>query len=144
MSQKTEALAKIYSAESRTAALDATKAFADTFAPFEKATAKITEDLEVHQGQFPLFVVGALTLSSMPQDRNDLGMPSRKSSHASHGPGMAKGSILYSPVPSRPSPISIILATRTEMPSWREINPHASYGTIVSEPPKLAENGGMM
>jgi hypothetical protein len=76
-------------------------------------------------------VVGALTLNSMPQDRNDLGMPSRKSSHASHGPGMAKGSTVYSPVPSRPSPISIILATRTEMPSWREINPLASYGTIV-------------
>jgi transposase-like protein len=42
-----EALAKIYGAESRTAALEATKVFADTFAPFEKATVKITEDLDV-------------------------------------------------------------------------------------------------
>jgi transposase-like protein len=42
-----EALAKIYGAESRTGALEATKVFADTFAPFEKATAKITEDLDV-------------------------------------------------------------------------------------------------
>jgi transposase-like protein len=42
-----EALAKIYGAESRTGALEAVKVFADTFAPFEKATVKITEDLDV-------------------------------------------------------------------------------------------------
>ena len=42
-----EALAKIYGAGSRTGALEAVKVFADTFAPFEKATAKITEDLDV-------------------------------------------------------------------------------------------------
>jgi len=33
--------------ESRTTALEAVKVFADTFAAFEKATAKITEDLDV-------------------------------------------------------------------------------------------------
>jgi transposase-like protein len=42
-----EALGAIYGAASRTAALEAVKVFADTFAPFEKATAKITEDLDV-------------------------------------------------------------------------------------------------
>jgi transposase-like protein len=42
-----EALGAIYGAASHTAALEAVKVFADTFAPFEKATAKITEDLDV-------------------------------------------------------------------------------------------------
>ena len=41
------ALAKIYGASSRTAALEAVKIFADTFAEFPKATAKITGDLDV-------------------------------------------------------------------------------------------------
>jgi hypothetical protein len=42
-----EALAQIYGAPLRTGPLEAVKVFADTFAPFEKATAKITEDLDV-------------------------------------------------------------------------------------------------
>jgi len=42
-----DALAKIYCASSRTAALEPTKVFADTFASFGRATAKITGDLDV-------------------------------------------------------------------------------------------------
>jgi len=42
-----EALKKIYAAHSRTAALEATKVFADTFRDFPKATTKITGDLDV-------------------------------------------------------------------------------------------------
>lgn len=45
--QAKTALARIYNAESRTDALVAAKSFADTFAEFEKATAKITDDLDV-------------------------------------------------------------------------------------------------
>ena len=41
------ALAQIYGASSRTAALGAVKVFADTFATFPKATTKITGDLDV-------------------------------------------------------------------------------------------------
>lgn len=42
-----EALKAIYSAESRTVALEATKRFADEFAAFPKATKKITGQLDV-------------------------------------------------------------------------------------------------
>jgi putative transposase len=42
-----DAIAKIYSAPSRADALEAVKAFADTFAKFGKATAKITGQLDV-------------------------------------------------------------------------------------------------
>ena len=42
-----EAQAKIYSAESRTGALEAVKGFADEFAAFEKANEKITGELDV-------------------------------------------------------------------------------------------------
>jgi putative transposase len=41
------ALAAIYGASSRTAALEAVKVFADTFASFPKAVLKITDDLDV-------------------------------------------------------------------------------------------------
>jgi transposase-like protein len=42
-----EALKKIYAADSRTTALEATKVFSDAFAEFPKATTKITNDLDV-------------------------------------------------------------------------------------------------
>jgi transposase-like protein len=44
--QAKAAIAAIYNAESRTDALIAAKSFADTFAQFPKATAKITNELD--------------------------------------------------------------------------------------------------
>ena len=45
--QAKDAIAKIYSAPSRTAALEAVKAYADEFGDFEKAVRKITGQLDV-------------------------------------------------------------------------------------------------
>lgn len=51
-----DALAAVYGADSRTAALTAAKSFADDFSAFPKATAKIVEDLDVRLAfyDFPL------------------------------------------------------------------------------------------
>jgi hypothetical protein len=41
------ALAKIYTADTRAAAIDASRAFAEQFSAYPKATAKVTDEVDV-------------------------------------------------------------------------------------------------
>ena len=73
-----EALKAIYSAESRTFALEAVKRFADEFAAFPKATKKITSQLDVVLAFFDYpSSTGSIctrpTRSSPPSRRSDSG-----------------------------------------------------------------------